>query len=154
MGSWELLPESSEVAAVHAALLPSGVVVYYSGNTGQDIPAAARIWDPATGTVRTPPNARETDLFCSGLALQLDGRLLVVGGTAQYSTGPGSPWIGSRAAYLFEPEGGWQRIEDMAFGRWYPSVVCLPDGRMLVASGEGEDGGRTQPIEIYNPFGG
>ena len=47
MGSWALLDESSEVAAVHAALLPNGEVVYYSGNTGQDIPAATRVWNPS-----------------------------------------------------------------------------------------------------------
>jgi hypothetical protein len=38
MGAWEVLEESSQVAAVHAALLPSGEVVYYSGNTGQAHP--------------------------------------------------------------------------------------------------------------------
>jgi hypothetical protein len=31
MGSWELLEESSEVAAVHAALVPNGEVVYAYG---------------------------------------------------------------------------------------------------------------------------
>jgi hypothetical protein len=42
----------------------------------------------------------------------------------------------------------------MSFGRWYPSAIGLPDGRILVASGEGEDGARTQPIEIYDLQGG
>src|SRR5881398_3678242 len=99
MGTWEVLEESSEVAAVHAALLPSGEVVYYSGNTGQDIPAATRIWSPTTREVREPPNAPETDVFCSGLTLLWGGRLLVVGGTAQYPTDE-NPFIGSRGAYL------------------------------------------------------
>lgn len=154
MGSWELLEESSEVAAVHAALLSSGEVAYYSGNTGPTIPAAARIWNPTTREVRSPPNLPETDLFCSGLTLLHDGRLFVVGGTAEYSEGPGDPWLGSKSAYLFEPGGGWQRIEDMSFGRWYPSAVCLPDSRVLVASGEGADGARTESMEVYDPFGG
>ena len=81
MGMWEILEESSEVAAVHAALLPNSEVVYYSGNTGQDVPAATRIWNPTTRQVREPPNAPETDVFCSGLTPLWDGRLLVVGGT-------------------------------------------------------------------------
>ncbi|HEX2186141.1 MAG TPA: hypothetical protein VHN78_11625, partial [Chloroflexota bacterium] len=153
MGTWELRPESSEWAAVHAALLPNGEVVYYSGNTGPDVPAQVRIWNPATGEVRTPPNAPDTDLFCSGAALLPDGRLFVVGGTARYSLGPDDPWGGSKAAYVFDPTDGWQRVEDMSFGRWYPSVICLPDGRMLVASGE-NDGVHAQAIERYNPFGG
>jgi hypothetical protein len=83
MGRWELLAEDSQVAAVHAALLPSGEVVYYSGNTGPLVPAQARIWNPGDGSVRTLPNEPDTDLFCSGHALLPDGRLFVCGGTGQ-----------------------------------------------------------------------
>lgn len=157
MGSWELLAEDSQVAAVHAALLPNGEVVFYSGNTGPLLPAETRIWNPAMHEVRMAPNEPETDLFCSGLTLLPDGRLLVVGGTAKYSAGPGDPWFGGKAAHLFDPFQGWQRIEDMAFGRWYPSAIGLPDGRVLVVSGEGGEevnGGRTEQVEIYDPFGG
>src|SRR5438552_14483807 len=150
MGTWELLQEDSQVPAVHAAMLANGEVVLYSGNTGQDFPAEARVWSPRTGGVSTPPNAPTTDVFCSGLSLTFDGRLFVAGGTAKYSTGPGDPWFGSKAAYLFEPEQGWERLPDMSFGRWYPSVICLPDGRMLVVSGEGADGNRTQEIEVFD----
>src|SRR5947209_4877762 len=149
MGSWELLAEDSQIPAVHAAILPGGDVVYYSGNTGQDHPAETRVWSPAQG-VRKPPNDPETDVFCSGLCLTFDGRLFVAGGTAKYSTGPGDPWWGSVAAYLFDLEQGWERLPDMSFGRWYPSVICLPDGRMLVVSGEGADGNRTQEIEVFD----
>ena len=53
-------------------------------------------------------------------------------------------------AYLFEPELGWERVPDMSFGRWYPSVICLPDGRMMVVSGEGADGARTQQVEVFD----
>ena len=40
MGAWEVLAQDSEVPAIHAALMPSGEVVYYSGNEG--VPAEAR----------------------------------------------------------------------------------------------------------------
>jgi galactose oxidase len=149
MGAWELLAEDSQIAAVHAALLPSGDVVYYSGNTGQDYPAETRVWNP-TGGVRRPPNDPSTDVFCSGLCLSFDGRLFVAGGTAKYSMGPADPWYGSAAAYLFDLEQGWQRLPDMSFGRWYPSAICLPDGRILVLSGEGADGSRTQQAEVFD----
>src|SRR6266567_838399 len=124
MGSWEILEENSEVAAVHAALLPTGDVVYYSGNTGQDIPAATRIWSPNTRLVREPPTAPETDVFCSGLTPLWDGRLFVVGGTLLYPTDT-NPFIGSKATYGLNPETGWERLEDMVFGRWYPSAIML-----------------------------
>ena len=157
MGSWELLPESSEIAAVHAALMPNGEVAYYSGNTGPEIPADTRIWNPTFREVRTAPNFPETDLFCSGLALLADGRMFVVGGTAKYSEGPGDPWFGSRAAYLLDPFNGWERVEDMAFGRWYPSTIALPDGRVLVVGGEGDatvNGARTEQVEASHLFSG
>ena len=153
MGMWEILEESSEIAAVHAALLSNGEVVYYSGNTGQDIPAATRIWNPTTRQVREPPNAPDTDVFCSGLTPLWDGRLLVVGGTKLYPTDT-NPFIGSGAAYTLEPELGWQRLEDMAFGRWYPSAIMLADGRVLVVSGASDDGGITPRVEIYNQLEG
>jgi hypothetical protein len=157
MGAWELLEESSEVAAVHAALLPNGEVVYYSGNTGPEIPADTRIWNPVQRMVRAAPNAPDTDLFCNGLTMLWDGRLFVVGGTAKYSEGPGDPWFGSNAAYRFDPFVGWERIEDMAFGRWYPTALALPDGRVLVVGGEGGaevNGARTEQAEVYDPLGG
>lgn len=151
MGAWEVLPEDSEVAAVHAALRPNGEVVYYSGNTGPGIPAATRIWSPRFREVRQPPNEPETDVFCSGLTLLWGGRLFVVGGTALYP-GPENPFIGSRAAYLLDPFEGWQRVPDMAVGRWYPSAIMLADGRVLVVSGAGDDGGITPRTEVYDPI--
>jgi hypothetical protein len=153
MGAWEVLEESSQVAAVHAALLPNGEVVFYSGNTGQDIPAATRIWNPRTHEVREPPTVPETDVFCSGLTPLWDGRLLVVGGTALYPTDT-NPFIGSRAAYHLDPEAGWTRLADMAVGRWYPSAIMLANGRVLVVSGASDDGGVTPLVEIYDPLGG
>ncbi len=153
MGAWEILGEDSQIAAVHAALMPNGEVVYYSGNTGQAIPAATRVWNPSTREVRELPNQPETDVFCSGLTPLWDGRLLVVGGTALYPA-DANPFIGSRGAYLLDPIAGWQRLEDMAVGRWYPSAVMLPDGRVLVVSGASDDGGITSVVEIYNPLGG
>ena len=153
MGAWQVLEESSQVAAVHAALLPNGEVVFYSGNTGQDIQAATRIWNPTTQEVREPPTVPETDVFCSGLTPLWDGRLLVVGGTELYPTDT-NPFIGSKATYLLDPEAGWTRLADMTFGRWYPSAIMLADGRVLVLSGASDDGGITPRVEVYDPLGG
>src|SRR5712691_459332 len=153
MGAWQVLEESSQVAAVHAALLPNGEVIFYSGNTGQDIPAATRVWNPTTQEVREPPTAPETDVFCSGLTPLWDGRLLVVGGTELYPTDT-NPFIGSKATYLLDTEAGWTRLADMTFGRWYPSAIMLADGRVLVLSGASDDGGVTPRVEIYDPLGG
>src|SRR5207237_4615966 len=80
MGSWELLAEDSQVPAVHAALLPNGEVVYYSGNTGQEHPAETRIWSPATGGVRTPPNVPQTARSCRARARPVVRRVCIAAG--------------------------------------------------------------------------
>ena len=85
-GRWDVLPESSQVLAVHAAMLHNGRVLYFSGSEhDQDRNAAgdvdhSRLWDPATGTIHTVASPSH-DLFCCGQALLADGRLLAAGGT-------------------------------------------------------------------------
>ena len=82
-------------------------------------------------------------LFCSDLAFLPDGRVLAAGGSryADYSTGVsgeprGMDFEGIRATRIFDPRTGtWLRTGDMHYDRWYPSVVELADGRILVASG-------------------
>jgi hypothetical protein len=42
----------------------------------------------------------------------------------------------------------------MAVGRWYPSAIMLPDGRVLVVSGTSDDGELMPKLEIYNQLEG
>lgn len=81
-------------------------------------------------------------LFCSSLTFLSDGRLLAAGGTAYYH----DPAVASKYG-LSELEGlpnsriydpatnTWTQGTDMNFGRWYPSLVPLADGKVFVASG-------------------
>lgn len=80
-----------------------------------------------------------TNLFCSGHVHLSDGRLLFAGG--HVSSRPGGP---ATAGWLhrFDPRvpresgEGWQRLAaPLAQERWYPSLVTMPDGRVLIASG-------------------
>ena len=76
---WELLPENSEVLAVHAALLPSGKVLYFSGSQHDEDASsfdATRLWNPASRRVErvsSPSDQmnRPEDLFCCGHCLVL-----------------------------------------------------------------------------------
>jgi hypothetical protein len=146
MGVWRLLENDAQVNPVHAALLPTGSVLFFAGSGndpdrhgGQQYPTA--VWHYPRPVYSRPGSP--ADLFCCGHAFLPDGRLLAAGGTEQYD-----PFFGLRQAVTFDPHGGpadpasptgtagaWTPQPDMSGGRWYPSLIALPDGRVLAVSG-------------------
>src|SRR5688500_1148483 len=81
-------------------------------------------------------------LFCSSLTFLPDGRVLAAGGTAYYhdpaiaSKFGISELEGMRNSRIYDPAtNSWSQAGDMAYGRWYPSLVPLADGDVFVASG-------------------
>jgi hypothetical protein len=100
------------------------------------------------------------DLFCSDQVFLADGRLLTVGGTDYFA----EPYLGEVAGThygLIELEGTrhgrvfdpytetWTQSGSMHFGRWYPSLVTLPDGKVFVASGVSK---LVKPLYEQRPF--
>ncbi len=82
-------------------------------------------------------------LFCSDVVFLADGRLLAAGGTDYYNE-PGLEPIpygvaeleGLRNARIFSGNGDvWTQTGSMSFGRWYPTMVSLPDSDVFIASG-------------------
>jgi FtsP/CotA-like multicopper oxidase with cupredoxin domain len=146
-GVWELLPCDSKVLAVHAVLMHTGRVLFFAGS-GNNVPrfnardVRSVVWDYQAGTFHEP--STPFDVFCAGQTVLPDGKVLVAGGTKQYD-----PFLGLQSSWLFDPVlEEWIRIGDMKFGRWYPSLVTLGDGRALAVSGISE------ASEIYSPTAG
>ncbi len=54
------------------------------------------------------------------------------------------------SAIFDPPASSWTRGRDMARARWYPTATSLPDGRVLVVSGDNRRTGR-QPGRIRKP---
>ena len=166
-GQWgETFPLPNVV--IHGHLLPSGLVLMWGrrdspqqsldtdpasplGPGAPPAPAAQCtpfLWNPADGdTTRTPqPTLADAktnaNLFCSGHAFLPDGRLLVAGGHLADSHGVNQVSIYDPAANTWTPS------SVMNNGRWYPTAITLPDGRVLVLSGSYFD--PTQPNPVVN----
>jgi len=133
-GKWDIVPYNSPVFPIHAALLYTSKVLFISGS-GNCVPRfnnnlfTSALWDYQDNTFKvfqTP-----SDIFCSGHSFLPDGKLVVAGGTLQYD-----PFKGLRDTYLFDPaQEEWRRVQQMADGRWYPTLVTLGNGRVLAISG-------------------
>ena len=138
-GRWEVAPFTSNVVGVHAALLRTNRVLFFTyldpGPGAPEEPQAhgdSAVLSLVTGTTSKPtPTAENRNLFCSGHAFLPDGRLFVAGGERL------TP--GLQSLHIFDPAGAdggtWQFIRDIPFGRWYPTPVTLPDGRIFILGG-------------------
>jgi Domain of unknown function (DUF1929)/Galactose oxidase, central domain len=75
-----------------------------------------------------------------------DGRILVAGGHITAHTG-------LAVSNVFNPSTNlWTVLPNMAQPRWYPTLTILPDGRLIVTSGETNcDGCDVQIQETYDP---
>jgi|tagenome__1003787_1003787.scaffolds.fasta_scaffold20965084_2 hypothetical protein len=125
------------VVGVHVALLANGKVLAYDSvgdNATETYPVQdhtrGTVWDPATGTQTAVNVATGYNIFCSGLAHLLDGRLFVAGGNKDQQLN------GIIQTHLFDPSSSlWSLGPNMAAGRWYPTVTPLSNGEMLITSG-------------------
>ena len=125
------------VIGVHVALLPNGKVLAYDSigdNATETYPVQdhtrATVWDPVTGT-QTPVNVDTGfNIFCSGLAHLIDGRMFMAGGNKDQQLN------GIVQTHFFDPAtNSWTLGPNMAAGRWYPTVTPLNNGEMLITSG-------------------
>lgn len=152
-GAWSdpiPLPTGEADAVQNAALLHTGKVIMLTNGTN------TVLWDPANGVtiLRGADTGLTANLFCSGQSFLSDGKLLVAGG------GGGDPGMpSSQYGWKFDPTNErWGRTAgDLAFMRWYPTLVTLGDnpGRVLVAAGwqyyDDADGYVDAPqMEVYS----
>jgi hypothetical protein len=125
------------VVGVHVALLPNGKVLAYDSigdKATETYPVQdhtrATVWDPATGTQTAVNVDTGFNIFCSGLAHLVDGRLFIAGGNKDQQLN------GIIQTHLFDPVTNlWSLGPNMASGRWYPTVTPLNNGEMLITSG-------------------
>ncbi|MFO1481733.1 MAG: PA14 domain-containing protein [Verrucomicrobiaceae bacterium] len=138
LGNWSAVIPWTPHIPVSAALLPDGRLLTFASNQRTTFPDGpqftyASVWDPATGQFTEINNGRH-DMFCGGLSLQQDGRLLVNGGNGINGT--------TALASLFDwRTNEWIPAQNMADGRWYNTSIALPNGEVMTASGNGGGNG-------------
>ncbi|HEU4444613.1 MAG TPA: galactose oxidase-like domain-containing protein [Nitrososphaeraceae archaeon] len=155
-GFWSAGPNTT-VSPLHAALLDSGKIFYLAGSgwnySRQFGPFEARVFDFNTAAERN--FTQSEDLFCSGLTTLADGTILLAGGTLLYDRNPDNcngRWHGLKSAYEFNPSTeSFTKVQDMLHGRWYPTLVTLPDGKVWCYNGYDEYGVLNRLVEIYDP---
>jgi hypothetical protein len=172
---------SIPVIGINAIMLPTGRVLWFAypknananyngGDKNAPNEAQGWLWDPAKGTGagafkrvdpplwRDPADGRlkPANIWCAGQALLPDGRVVVAGGNLAYSNETNKSFLGLNKVYTFNPwSETWTEQPDMEHGRWYPSQVLLPDGRMVIVGGLDENGNSSYSpnlaIDIFTP---
>lgn len=90
------------------------------------------------GALDTADDTDKNDgaLFCSDVIGMADGSVMAVGGTDYYTEAGAVELEGIKNSRIFDAETNtWTQSGDMNYGRWYPSLVTLPDSKVFVASG-------------------
>ena len=166
-GMWSTLPVSMPINPIHAALLHTGKILVVSGSgncpptlagcpQGPQYSQGAALLDLSSRQITTMPTG--WDMFCNGMSIMQDGRVLINGGTKGYGSlavvgvNGEIPFTGLRNTSIFDP--GTESFVDVApsaHGRWYPTVTELNDGRMMTTSGLNDtDGNNNNTSEIWD----
>jgi galactose oxidase len=134
--NWDIVP-------LHMSLMPSGKIVAWGKTEISDTMGMPRVWDPATGPPSSAPMIDvDTMLFCAGHTLMPDGQLMVSGGHLKDGAG-------IAVTNFFSPDGAWSKGPNMAYGRWYPTVTVLEDGRILTMAGRNQQNEVVRIPEIW-----
>jgi hypothetical protein len=139
---------------IHATLLQNGRVLWFSGHAEtSNYLAESYVWDPSQpiDTALKVNFPAGTDIFCCHHANLDDGRVITLGGAMAHP----DHGRGIKAICIFDPTSpGWIKIGEMTEARWYPTLVTLPDGRLVVFSGRTQTGA-SDPIassaELLSP---
>ncbi|HEX3355033.1 MAG TPA: IPT/TIG domain-containing protein [Terriglobales bacterium] len=158
IGKWTTMSNTTPINPIHAALMKNGkiLIVAGSGNCppsqsgcplgppyGPSNNSGAEIYDPVAGTFTQLTVS--WDMFCNDMISLPDGRMFINGGSIQYD-----PFYGSPQSAIFDPSTNtFTNVQNMAHGRWYPTLVTLGDGRIMTFSGTDENGNTNTTVEIY-----
>jgi hypothetical protein len=152
-GNWTVAAPMSVARAYHTAtLLPDGEVLVaggattYNGTRGT-VAKSAEIYNPRNNSWRSAAPMSVARYADAGVGLT-DGRVLVAGGWS-FTTNT-DPSLAS--AEIYDPaSNAWTATGSLTAARGSPSIVSLPDGRVLAAAGVDPKYHVLASAEIYDP---
>jgi hypothetical protein len=111
--------------------------------------SATEVWVEAVDEGNAPVVERPTQFTISGTGRKSDDLY----GVATSLTRAKQDYWGDDKSYVFDPvTEKYERVQNMALARWYPTLVGLEDGRVLSVSGLDQFGRIVQGHnEIYDP---
>jgi galactose oxidase len=146
-GAWSA-PIGFPLVPAAAALLPNGRVLTWSSYTPTAYGGSGRTYtatfDPATNVV-TQRTVTETghDMFCPGISMLGDGRIVVTGGDDSAKTS------------IYQPSSDtWATGPLMNIPRGYQASVTLSDGRVFAIGGSWSGGQGGKHGEVWSAAGG
>jgi hypothetical protein len=155
-GSWDSpVNQPLETTTVNAALIGGGKVLWIMGSANdpalENGPFYHGIWNPDGSFGST--NTLSEDLFCGGMATLANGNVLLCGGTIEHDDNSlNHKYHGAKYAYEADfSSGSIGNRTEMAHGRWYPTCVTLPDGKVFVVQGLDQFGCENMLVEFYDP---
>ena len=148
VGEWKTLPDLMPINPVHIALLRTG-----EGPGGLGLRQCRRQHESSGWSLGSRLRLHHHAAAHLGHVLQRHGHPAgwpaVRSTAAPFNTIPST---GSRATPSSIPlTGTFTDVQNMAHGRWYPTVTTLGDGRVMTFSGLKETGGTNTAVEIYTP---
>jgi len=158
IGTWSAVQSLPAPVILHTAtLLKSGKVLIAGGYMprfpdGYAAPVslnAAQLYDPATGTWGlTEPLKVGRDSHTA--TLLRDGTVVVAGGVAWQGQYPEIQHQSLGSTETYDPvSGGWAPASSLITARSGHTATLLPDGRVLVAGGNGDGNDPLASVELY-----
>ena len=138
--------EGSEDGDAWAGKMDGTLAIYNSRARILDLRGDAPTWTIPTMERGLTDEARDQgtdstkDMFCADLKQLYDGTVLIAGGSewrGNYLQDPTTfDGYGDDEARVFDPDTDtFTPVDQMSEPRWYPSMVTLADGRVLITSG-------------------
>ena len=146
-GKWDA-PIGFPVVPTSAVLLPNNKLLIFAavGDMRFDFPGVVTrvtILDLATGLVSHPSSINTNhQMFCSGLAMLADGRVLINGGSSDGAT------------TIYDPATNtWIKGPLMKIPRAYQGTVLLSNGKVFTLGGSWRDSAGNKNGEVFTPSG-